>query len=368
MTAAKGRPDTSEFLPLFLTDIPLLDTRAPVEFNKGSFPNAVNLPLMTDEERELVGTCYKQQGQDAAITLGHSLVSGEIKAARVKAWQQFAEQHPEGYLYCFRGGLRSQTCQQWMQDMGTPYPKIQGGYKAMRRFLIDSSEDICRNSQFVVLAGQTGAAKTEILKRLPTSVDLEELAKHRGSAFGKRVGGQPSQINFENSLAVELLRQRHRHPGKAILLEDESRLIGRCLLPMALQETMKQCPLVFVDVDLESRVEHSFHNYILLKLDDWVANKGEEQGFQCFADELRQSFKNIRKRLGGQRYSTLSAILEQALEEHQRGDNSLHRQWISRMLAEYYDPLYNHHAEKKKDRTVFRGDVDQVSEYLLGLA
>jgi len=368
MVALEERPDTAEFLELFLTDIPLMDTRAPVEFNKGSFPNAVNLPLMTDNERELVGTCYKQKGQGAAIELGHSLVSGAQKAARVKAWQQFAQQHPEGYLYCFRGGLRSQTCQQWMQDAQAPYPKVEGGYKAMRRFLIDTSESISRNGKFVVLAGQTGAAKTEILKRLPTSVDLEELAKHRGSAFGKRVGGQPSQINFENSLAIELLRQRHRHPGQAILLEDESRLIGRCLLPVTLQETMQQCPLVFVDVDLESRVEHSFHNYILLKLDDWVAHKGEDEGFQYFADELRQSFSNISKRLGGQRYTALSAILEQALEEHQRGDNSLHRQWISRMLDEYYDPLYNHHAEKKKSRTVFRGDADQVTEYLLGLS
>src|SRR5690606_18901553 len=100
--------DCSDYKRIFLQDLPLIDTRAPIEFAKGAFPAAINLPLMTDSERQKVGTCYKQQGQQAAIELGHSLVRGKIKDERVAAWADFARANPQGLLYCFRGGLRSQ--------------------------------------------------------------------------------------------------------------------------------------------------------------------------------------------------------------------------------------------------------------------
>ena len=119
-----SRADTEDFTRLFLADTPMMDTRAPLEFEKGAFPHTVSLPLMTDEERTQVGTCYKQQGQDAAITLGHQLVYGEIKQQRLERWLAFARENPDGYLYCFRGGLRSQIVQQWMKDAGCDYPRI----------------------------------------------------------------------------------------------------------------------------------------------------------------------------------------------------------------------------------------------------
>ncbi|HAW93501.1 TPA: tRNA 2-selenouridine(34) synthase MnmH, partial [Candidatus Azambacteria bacterium] len=93
---------------------PLLDLRAPVEFSRGAFAGSVNLPLMSDNERVAVGTCYKQQGQQAAIALGHQLVQGDLKASRINAWRNFALAQPEGMLYCARGGLRSQIAQQWL--------------------------------------------------------------------------------------------------------------------------------------------------------------------------------------------------------------------------------------------------------------
>ena len=118
----------------------MLDTRAPVEFVKGAFPGAVNIPLMNDAEREQIGLRYKQQGQDAAIALGHQLVSGETKAARIRAWADFAHRHPDGCLYCFRGGLRSRIARQWIQEeAGIDYPRVAGGYKAMRGFLLEGS-------------------------------------------------------------------------------------------------------------------------------------------------------------------------------------------------------------------------------------
>ena len=213
------RSDTDNFEVLFSRDTPLIDLRAPTEFNPGAFPNAINLPLMTDDERAKVGTCYKQYGQQAAIKLGHKLVSGECREQRMAQWRSFIEQNPEGYLYCFRGGLRSQTVQQWLADEGLEYPLINGGYKAMRRFLMDSLEALPQSFNFIVIGGRTGTRKTDLILKLPNSIDLEGRANHRGSSFGRRVGGQPTVINFENNLAIDLLKLKTNY--STLLIEDE---------------------------------------------------------------------------------------------------------------------------------------------------
>ncbi|MGQ9425139.1 tRNA 2-selenouridine(34) synthase MnmH [Gilvimarinus sp. F26214L] len=358
-------PDTANYRALFLEDVPMIDTRAPVEFAKGAFPTAVNLPLMTDDERARVGTCYKEHGQAAAIDLGHQLVHGAVKEARVQAWRDFAEHNPQGYLYCFRGGLRSRICQDWLREAGCDYPRVLGGYKAMRRFLIDTLERISQQGQFVILAGRTGAAKTELLRQVPNSVDLEELARHRGSAFGRRVGGQPSQINFENALAIQLLRTEHAWPGAPIVLEDESGYIGSNTIPEALRTAMATAPLIVVDADLESRVDHSFTNYILHNLTDWRQTLGEEAGFRRFASELRESLGRLQKRLGGQRYGEVSEILETAIRAHASGDSSLHREWIRILLRDYYDPMYDYQLSRKRERVAFRGGPAAVRARLL---
>lgn len=360
-----SRPDTQDFASLFLRDTPMMDTRAPLEFKKGAFPHTVSLPLMTDAERAKVGTCYKQKGQDEAIKLGHQLVGGKVKEERLARWLEFTRQHPDGYLYCFRGGLRSQIVQQWLKDAGVEYPRITGGYKAMRRFLIDTFSTIVAQGEFRILAGHTGCAKTDILNSLPDSIDLEGLAHHRGSTFGKRPGGQPSQIDFENTLAIALFRQHHAHPQAPVLLEDESLLIGRCAIPPDLREKMQQSPLIVVDASLEERVEHSFRNYILHKLGEWQQTLGEEQGFVEFAADLRQSLQKIHKRLGGVRYQQLQDLLEQALQAHERGDNSLHRGWITLLLQDYYDPMYDFQMSQKQGRILFRGNAAAVREFWL---
>jgi len=363
-----SRADTEDFTRLFLADTPMMDTRAPLEFEKGAFPHTVSRPLMNDDERTQVGTCYKQKGQEAAIKLGHQLVQGEIKQQRLEQWLAFARDNPDGYLYCFRGGLRSQIVQQWMKEAGCDYPRITGGYKAMRRFLIDSQEQIINDSQFCIIAGHTGCAKTDLLNSLDNSIDLEELAHHRGSSFGRRPAGQPSPIDFENQLAIDFLRQHHARPNQRILLEDESKLIGRCVLPLQLRERMAIAPIVIVTASLEQRVEHSFRNYILYKLHEWQETLGEEEGFVAFSHDLTDSLLRTKKRLGGALYQEIDAVLQQALVEHQQGDNSLHRAWIQRMLSEYYDPMYEYQLVHFHDTPEFRGNSAEVREYLIATA
>lgn len=217
--------NSSDYRALFLNDVPMMDARAPVEFSKGAFPGVINLPLMNDIERQKVGTCYKQHGQDAAIQLGHQLVCGQVKDERVEAWVEFARANPNGYLYCFRGGLRSQTVQRWLKDAGVDYPRILGGYKAMRTFLLDTLHEAVSECDLVVLGGMTGTGKTEVLTQLPNGLDLEGVANHRGSSFGKRATGQPAQIDFENRLAIDLLKKRAAGIEQFVV-EDESRLVA----------------------------------------------------------------------------------------------------------------------------------------------
>jgi tRNA 2-selenouridine synthase len=169
---------------LFTIDTPLIDTRAPIEFEQGAFPQSQNLILMSDDEREKIGACYKNKGQAKAIELGHELVQGDVKNKRIEAWLQFIKNNPNGALYCFRGGLRSQITQQWIYTAsGIDYPRVKGGYKALRRFLIDETYRIMQQITPIVIGGQTGCGKTLLLDKINNRIDLEGLANHRGSAL-----------------------------------------------------------------------------------------------------------------------------------------------------------------------------------------
>lgn len=359
------REDTGDFRQLFLSGAPMMDVRAPLEFARGAFPGTVSLPLMDDEERHQVGLCYAQAGQDAAIELGHRLVSGDIKAARLAQWAAFARAHPDGYLYCFRGGLRSQITQQWLKsEAGIDYPRVVGGYKAMRGFLFDTTRAAVEECQFVLVGGLTGTGKTEVIAQLANSLDLEGHANHRGSAFGRRATPQPAQIDFENRLAIDILKKRHAGMEQFVL-EDEGRIVGSCSVPLELYQGMQHYPLVWLEDSFEQRVERILKDYVVDLCADHVQVVGEEGGFDSFAAYLRKSLSGIVKRLGGERYQRLAAIMDEALEEQKRsGAVDLHRGWIEGLLGEYYDPMYAFQRESKGERVEFRGTQDEVVEYL----
>tara|TARA_R100000306_G_C4382457_1_gene146701 strand:+ start:6981 stop:8090 length:1110 start_codon:yes stop_codon:yes gene_type:complete len=354
----------ADFRHLFLDAVPLMDVRAPIEFKKGAFPGAVNLPLMNDIERQKVGTCYKQHGQQAAIELGHKLVSGSVKAERIEAWVSFAKAHPEGCLYCFRGGLRSSLVQSWLAEAGVHYPRVAGGYKAMRGSLLDEIEQALSRCEFLLVGGLTGCGKTEVLKRLHSALDLEGLANHRGSSFGKRATPQPAQIDFENSLAIALMRSQAKGRNHFVL-EDESRLVGSCAVPLSLYQRMQTMPVVWLEDTFDNRVARILHDYVVSLSQDFIALEGEQEGFQLFAQRLRQSLANILKRLGHERHQRFDAAMQTALAAQRcSGDVSLHRVWIEGLLREYYDPMYASQREKKAARIIFSGPQDAVIDYL----
>lgn len=356
----RSRPDIDDYLSIFLNDSPLLDVRAPVEFARGSFPSAVNAPLMNDDERHEVGICYKAKGQDAAIKLGHQLVSGDIKAQRIEAWKRFVDDHPDGYLFCFRGGLRSQLTQQWIQEAGIDYPLVKGGYKALRRFLIDQLEERIAQSEFRIISGRTGTGKTRVLNRLPNPVDLEGLANHRGSSFGREVTPQPSQIDFENRLSVAMLKAQHQ-VGGPIYLEDESRLVGRCALPYSLRDRMAEAPLLVLEQPIEERIRIIREDYVVKMAADYAMRDGDEAGWDSFEDYLLSALDRIRKRLGGERHTFLRESMIHALENQRTTGNVRgHDLWIQSLLEDYYDPMYDYQLEQKAGRIIVKGDPETI--------
>jgi len=353
---------TSDYRAIFLENKPLIDVRSPGEFLKGAFPMACNIPLLIDQERAAVGSCYKHHGQKAAINLGNNLVSGTLREERLNAWMNFVRRHPDGCLYCFRGGLRSSITQQWLSGSEINYPLVKGGYKAMRRFLIGFLDDALTNMEVVLVSGRTGVGKTRVLYNLEQGVDLEGLAKHRGSTFGSLLEPQPSQIDFENSLSIEVLKVSN-HSKNLLFLEDEGKLIGRLSLPDSLRKSMAEAAMVFVEASFDERVETVLQDYIV-ELGQGYQKLYGLNGANMHRDRLLEDLLRIRRRLGGERQKHLSKIMIAGFEE-QRSEGCLtrHREWIGELLRTYYDPMYDYQLSLRKGRRLMSGSHSEVLDW-----
>lgn len=358
------RLNSADFFDLLSQDIPLLDVRAPIEFSQGAFPMSKNYPLMNDEEREAVGICYKQKGQKEAINLGHQLVNEQLKQQRIASWKAFCEANPKGYLYCFRGGLRSQITQQWLKESGIDYPFVTGGYKALRRFLIETLDNVALMPMTIV-GGYTGSGKTILINQLKNGIDLEGAARHRGSSFGGYVTEQRSQISFENSLAVQILKKQ-RAGIEHFIFEDEGKFIGAVTTPFELHKKMKQSKMVIIEDPFETRLARLLDEYVVKMQQEFVAIKGEEQGWLGFSEYLAQAMFKIQRRLGLERYQSLLDIQKKAIIAMQNSGSAIgHEAWLAPLLKQYYDPMYEYQLSQNSDRVVFKGDYQQVNDWLV---
>ncbi len=358
----KSPNNSADFRTIISNKNPLMDVRAPIEFEKGAFNHSINHPLMNNDERAAVGLCYKNNGQAAAITLGNKLVTGQSKARRLSQWQEFARAHPQGYLYCFRGGLRSKTVQRWLEESGVNYPLLIGGYKSLRQFLLNELEQIALHPLMIV-AGNTGSGKTPFLAHCVNSLDLEAAAGHRGSSFGGFVTPQSSQINFENKLAEQYITGNYSLE-QTLILEDESRVIGSVHLPESLRQAMAQAPIIVIEESLDYRLEKIYQEYIIEMIAQYQAIYGVEQGFIAFNQYLEQGLFKIRKRLGTERYGQLKAIQSAALTKQHNGQLHYHFDWLKPLLSEYYDPMYQYQLGLKTERVIFRGSNVQCLVFL----
>lgn len=360
---ASELPLTDDYADLLREGRPLLDVRAPVEFDESTLPNAYNLPLMADREREQVGIRYREAGQAAAIELGHELVGGEVREARVAQWVDFVNRHPDARLYCSRGGLRSRIAQQWLQEAGITIPRVEGGYKSLRHFVLD---ELIQNRMpelpLLVVAGRTGTGKTRLLHRLPNPVDLEGLAAHRGSSFGRTLTPQPTQASFENAIATALYQAHER--GSPIHVEDEGRLIGRRVLPASLRQRLAASPRIALEQPFETRVENILEDYVIDMSVAFMGRDGAEEGFQAFRHFLLDALARIRKRLGGLRHQQLEAIMGEALDRQWRyGELQRHRDWIRTLLTDYYDPMYDYQLSRRDGHVLTQGGFTELIEW-----
>lgn len=352
-----------DFKSIVLNKTPLIDVRAHIEFKKGAFPNALNLPIMNDEERHLVGICYKNQGNTKAVELGHTLVSAEIKEERICAWMDFINANPSALLYCFRGGQRSKISQEWLHERGKEIARLKGGYKAFRTYLINELKESTNHFKPIILGGRTGSGKTIVLKKMQNSIDLEGLANHRGSSFGSRLNAQPMQIDFENNLAYELI-QKIEDGFKTLVFEDEGKHIGNAFMPENLISTTINAPLVILETKMQERVDITLDEYVVQAQEAYV-----KAGYSPALDEWSLSIQNamsrIIRRLGNEKHTKVSAIFESALYEQKRsGSYDGYREWVKFLLEEYYDPMYDYQIQKRSHMVSFRGDAQEIQNYI----
>lgn len=301
----------------------LLDVRAPVEVAAGAVPSAVAQPILTDDERRQVGIRYKEAGQDEAIRLGYALTDAAMPG-RVAAWREVAASGPTAVM-CWRGGLRSKLAAEFIG--GDRVRRVEGGYKAVRNYLMGRLEPTLSRYDTLVIGGLTGSGKTALLAQLKGTsetrvLDLEHEARHRGSAFGRLAEPQPAQATFENSVAAQLLLGSETR----LLLEDESRTIGRLELPEPLFQAVQTGPLVVVDELLERRIRRIHRDYVL-SLSDTL-------GLEATRDYLSGSLARLRKRLSGAVTDAALAALADAVSSGAWRDPAAHRAWIAPLLTE----------------------------------
>tara|TARA_Y100000768_G_scaffold29946_1_gene19894 strand:- start:206 stop:1237 length:1032 start_codon:yes stop_codon:yes gene_type:complete len=335
---------------MLLIDKKTIDVRSGHEYKKGTIPNSISMPILDDDQHKLVGIDYKKNGKESAITLGTNLVSGEKKQKLIEDWINVIKKHGIEYIFCKRGGLRSKTAKKWLKEKNVNIKILKGGYKAYRKEIVEAHENLCNyKGNWFIITGFTGSGKTSIIQDLSSSIDLEDLAKHRGSTFGALIEVQPSQQNFENKLTHSYIK---RYDGN-IILEAESRNIGSVALPGKFYEKMRTSKYIFVEADIETRVDNITNEYIKNPLKEGIRKSSLLSAYQ-------EALGKIRKRLGHDNYITINNEMKAAFG----AQKSSHKMWIRLLLEKYYDKLYKHKLDKINKQIIYSSDWSSCKNFL----
>ena len=312
-----------------------MDVRSPKEYQLAHIPGAINIPLFNDAERAMVGTTYKHEGREKAITQGLELV-GPKMAEFVAEGKRILHEHQAAYItmHCWRGGMRSKSMATLFNFAGIPTLTITGGYKVYRNAV---QQSFANPLHLIVLGGKTGSAKTAILQALQQQgeqiIDLEKLANHKGSAFGQLgEDPQPSSEYFEN-LLFEKIQQLDS--TKRIWIEDESHLIGKVFIPETFWEQMRNAQVIYCDFPIEERI-----NYLVTTYGNF-----DHEG-------VIESVKRITKKLGGQHAKA-------ALEAYEAGDLKK----ATEIVLVYYDKTYNFGLSKRNPAQVKQMDMQKIEPW-----
>lgn len=331
-------PETIHFIPALLDSHCIIDVRTPLEFAEDHLPGAFNVPILNDSERVEIGTIHKQQGPQPARMRGLELTCARF-ADMVHEAVSCAGGKPM-LVYCWRGGLRSRSMAILLESCGYPAVQLQGGYKAFRNQVLAYFENFNPPAPLIVLHGMTGSGKTTFINGLDhrrcTSIDLEGLAVHRGSAFGSiGFAEQPTQKRFD-TLLWDAFRQAPA--DRPIILEGESQRIGRIALPGCLYEVMAASCKIWCVVSQNTRVnrltsEYAHHEY---------------------REPMAAALERIRKKLGGVCYAELRSMLDQwDVPALARG-----------LIEQYYDKLYYKHRPWEPDTELDLEDFNEAEDTL----
>lgn len=286
----------------------LIDARSPKEFYESHIPNAQNFYALNDAEHQEIGTLYKQVSRNDAKILGARYICQNVASHLERIAKEYKIGSKIG-IYCARGGLRSSSIAIILSHIGYQVYRLQGGYKQYRFHVLTYLENLPHH-RFIVLGGNTGCGKSELLQSLKPSIDLEKLANHLGSSFGSIKGAQPSQKAFENSLCEILCKI---DPSATIFIEAESKRMGKCIVPALLHERMSQGYRVEITAPLTQRVERilkDYHDITPLFFD---------QSMQMIAPYIKKSVK------------------EEAISAYEEGNLA---EVAKILLIEYYDLVY----------------------------
>lgn len=314
-------------------NLPIIDVRSPIEYNHAHIPNAYNVYLFNDEERKNVGTIYKQVGRKEAVLKGLEYVSVRMTDI-LKSIDDIVKNYNNTnkiLMHCFRGGMRSESVAWLCSNYGYDVYVLDGGYKRYRNYVLASFE---KDYNIYLLTGRTGSGKTLILKKLKDKglnvIDLEKIAKHKGSAFGWiNEGEQPSQEQFENILSYELSKY---DINSVLWFEDESLLIGKRAVPKYLFNRMQNADkIIYLDIPQECRAEYIVNTYGQYSIDD-----------------LRESILKIKKRLGGEKLKESLELL----------DSGKIYECVLNMLY-YYDKAYKLSITDDEKRLIYIKCKDQ---------
>jgi tRNA 2-selenouridine synthase len=295
----------------------VIDVRSESEFANGHVPGSINIPILNNEERTIVGITYKQQGSNQAVVEGIRLTGPRLHKLVEQVQQTVGER--EALAYCWRGGMRSQNFCWIMQQAGVKVTALTGGYKQYRRWILHQFE---RKFNFILLTGFTGSGKTEILawlnQRGEQTLCLESFAHHKGSAFGGiNQNQQPTTEQFENNIGEALSALDE---NKSIWIEDEAIGIGNVFIPLPIWQNMRESKLIKIEVDKEERIERLLKEYGMAQ-----------------PDALKEAIKKIEKKLGGQHAkAAMLAIDNQELAV------------AADIILTYYDKYYDKSIESRK--------------------
>lgn len=310
----------------------LIDVRTPKEYKDSTLPGAINISLFSNEERAVVGRLYTKKSREEAVKQGLKFVSKKLP----KLLETVSKyKNKKLVIFCWRGGMRSSSLAGLLEGIGYDSKQLIGGYKAYRNYIIKSFKNYKIKPKLIVLNGLTGVGKTELIRQFTNSLDLEGLAQHRSSILGS-VGLNPRSQKMFDSLLFQRLEELKGE--NFILIEGESRKIGKVQMPEFLYKALKKGVQIKIVRTFEERVKRLVKEYSVHK------------------EELADKIKLMRKNVGNDKKikEWLKMLEENRFEE-----------LAGIILKGYYDPLYKHTVDDiNYDYIIDSGYINKIRKII----